>query len=587
MSSTSPSGSSIELVHEGWDHLRSWRPLAAWGSWQRALRRDPGSTAAGQALATLESAADLPMAARVVYRFRRPADPARCAVWDDRLGSSGDAGEQELEAMADAFGRLAAEGPPDPAAWYNRALCLAWLGANREAVGCLDRVAGLEAEPAFDRAVEAWTLAEVLRQGGGAESLSDELRFTCTVAWEPGDTAWLLEMFPEIQRVPTPHVPGALHDPAPDNAVFEWLDRCVTGLVEEDRPARAGDLPTVLASVYLNPPERSLRLSSPRVETLGRVEEILLPRLEDGRRSIRREASPLSLPFLDADVWTVRIPPGVEPVRADQLLREWIEHYYEDEWVHRARQGLDGLSPLMAAQKARRGDPVLRAKLTAVVRFREQLGSRPSALRLYQGYPFDRLRRRLELELANPASVDSEDLTCAGPDELDRLDSAALDDHRLAEAVASAAGLRDDARTGRLAAELIRRRPRECVSIDLAAAVAPLVRQAMSASDFDAALRWIEQARPMGDAKTAATLDVWRAEVLARAGRPDAALRAYRDLIRPDGAGALLALDGAETLIDNSHLDQARPLLDTARDLARSTGRRWIERRAEELLDRL
>lgn len=64
-------------------------------------------------------------------------------------------------------------------------------------------------------------------------------------------------------------------------------------------------------------------------------------------------------------------------------------------------------------------------------------------------------------------------------------------------------------------------------------------------------------------------------------------LVAYRDLIRPDGAGALLALDAAETLIDNGHLDQAKPVLDTARDLARSTGRRWIERRAQDLLDRL
>ena len=35
---------------------------------------------------------------------------------------------------------------------------------------------------------------------------------------------------------------------------------------------------------------------------------------------------------------------------------------------------------------------------TAVVRLREQVGSRPSARALYQGYPFDRLRRRLGLD---------------------------------------------------------------------------------------------------------------------------------------------------------------------------------------------
>ena len=58
----------------------------------------------------------------------------------------------------------------------------------------------------------------------------------------------------------------------------------------------------------------------------------------------------------------------------------------------------------------------------AVVCFREQLGNRPSAVRLYQGYPFDRLRRRLGLEPTDPAATDPADLTCASPWELDWLD---------------------------------------------------------------------------------------------------------------------------------------------------------------------
>ncbi len=477
MSSTSPGGSSMSLVHEGWDHLRAGRPLAAWGSWQRALRLEPDLPAAVKALATLESAADLPAAARAIYRLRQPDDPARRAAWNDRLKARGD-GDQDLDAMADAFGRLAAEGPDDPAAWYNRALCLAWRGANREAVACLDREVELEARPAFDRAVEAWTLAEVLRQGGGAETLADDLHFAFTVEWEPADTPDLLVEFPDLRRVSLPHVPGIEPGPDPDIEVFEWLDRPLPDPAESGRIARAGDLPVTLASVYLNRKTRMLRLSSPRVETLQQVEEMLLPRLEAGRRSIRREAAPLPLPFLDADVWTVRIPPGLEPGRVDELTREWAEHFYEDEWIHRTRQALGGLSPLGAALRSRRDDPVLRARLTAVVDFREQLGARPSALRLYQGYPFDRLRRRLGLDPKDPAATDPEDLSCASPWELDGLDPPSLDDRRLVEAVASAVGLREDSRTASLAAELIRRRPREIASIDLAAAVSALIRRA-------------------------------------------------------------------------------------------------------------
>ena len=91
----------------------------------------------------------------------------------------------------------------------------------------------------------------------------------------------------------------------------------------------------------------------------------------------------------------------------------------------------------------------------------------------------------------------------------------------------------------------------------------------MAKNDPDAALHWIDQACPLADARTAAVLEVWRAEILSRAGRPDAALSAYRGLIGSGdpAAGAVMALDAAETLIDNGHIDQARSLLDTARDL--------------------
>ena len=164
-----------------------------------------------------------------------------------------------------------------------------------------------------------------------------------------------------------------------------------------------------------------------------------------------------------------------------------------------------------------------------------------------------------------------------------------MDDRRLVEAVASAVGLREDSRTASLAAELIRRRPREIASIDLAAAVSALVRRALGAEDFEAALRWIDQARPLGDPRTTRTLDRWRAELLARARRPDEALNAFRALIGPEepAAGAAMAIDAAETLLDHGHLAQAESLLNTARDLAGSAGRPWIERRAQELLDRL
>jgi hypothetical protein len=483
------------------------------------------------------------------------------------------------------FGRLATEGPADPAAWYNRALCLAWSGENLESIAALDRVVEIEAETAFEQAVEAWMVAEILRQGGGAETLADELRFACTIAWKPMETAQLLDEFSEIQRIPTPREPGAAPDEGPEIQVFEWLDRPLA--LFDQLPESAADLPTLLATVYISP--QALRLSSPRLSSIHRIEEILLPRLDDEERSIRREASPLPLAFLDADLWTFRIPPGIELGLADQLRREAVEAYYENEWIHHPRQGLGGLSPLAAALRAGKSDAVARAKLTAVVRMREQLGNRPSARLLFQGYPFDRLRRRLGLEPDQGNTVDLNDMSCAGPQELDRVNPKSLDEARLVEIIASAAGLRDDARTARLAAELLKRQPQTNtrLRLDLPLVVSALVRQAISRNDPNAAMSWLDRARPMGDSETARTLEIWRAELLARTGRPDSAFPVYRNLITPDAKGAALAMDAAETMLDNGHFEQAKTLLNTAVELARRSGRSWTERRAERLRDRL
>lgn len=593
MSPSSPDGSAMALVHEGWDHLRAGRPLAARASWQRARALEDGSAAAAQAIERLEKSGDLPAAARAVYRLRAPSDPGRRAAWDNRLRAAGGGapGDADLAAMADAFGRLAADDPDDAGAWYNRALCLAWLGSNPEAIAALDRVVALEAPSAPDSAVDAWRLAEILRAGGGAEDLADDLRFTCTIPWEPSTTPELLREFPGLNRVPTPQAPGA--EPEPGVAVLEWLDPPMPDADEAtpDRPPMAADLPIVLASVTIQPSSRALRLSSPRVETLRQAEESLLSRLgidpSDGDRGrqaeIRREASPLALPFLDADVWTVRLPAGLEPSLADERRREWVEHYYEDLWIHRPRQGLGGRSPMAAAEAAHRGDAVARAKLAAVVAFREQLGRRPSAQRLYHGYPFDRLRRRLGLGPEEPEAVDPADLSCAPAWELAALDPATLDDHRLRDAVASAVGLLDDAIAAPLGRELLRRKL-PIAGTTLVGAVSPMVRRAMAAGDPAEALDWIARARPLADPPHAEVLDVWRAEILTRTGRGEEAMRVYQSLIGPDAKGAAIALDGAETMLDNRHLDDARRLLHAARYLGLANELPWTVRRAEALL---
>lgn len=577
MASTTEQSASLALIHEGWNHLMSQRPLAAWGTWQRALRLDPGSNAAQQALQTLETAPDLPAAARKVYRFRKPRSESQRQRWDSELGKGMAA---EIDEAAAAFNRLIELDPDDSDAWFNRGLCLAWTGRDHEAVECLSQTARLEADGDPSKAVEAWTLAEILRQGGGAQSLSDDLRFACNFAWNNPDTSLLEGSFPEIRRIPAPRDPTRADDQPPDLVVLEWLDRPFP--VAEAVRGEA-DLPRVLATVYIT--EGTLRLSSPRVETLEEVEEKLRRFLGNQVPPEARVAAPLPLPFLDADVWTARMPEGLDRELANRLAREIVENYYENQWIHRPRQGLDGLTPLATALDARRGDSVARVKLEGVVRVREQLGSRSSAVGMYHGYPFDRLRRRLNLDLIHADSVDPQDRSCAPMTELEALDADELDDVRLVEAFRSAAGFREDLLTSRFAAVLARRKPMELSQLDLADVFAPLVRLATQRGNSSEALSWLDQARLLGPEAARRTFDTWRAEILSRMGRPDEAAEIYQTLIDTAPGAPQMALDAAETLLDNGHQRHARDFLDSACALAQTRQVPWVERLAREHLE--
>ena len=293
MSSASPGGSSTALVHEGWDHLRAGRPLAAWASWQRALRLEDGSPAAAQAMATLESAADLPAAARAVYRLRTPSDAARRAAWDERLrgrrrarcrqrprrargrGPRGDGRRVRPAGGGGARGpgRLVQPGAlPGLAGLQPR-------GGRRP--GTRGRAGGGPGPRPRGRGLDA---GRGPAPGAGAEDLADDLRFACTIDWDPGDTPELLAEFPEIQRVPTPQAPG-VDRRRRSRSSNGWISGC---RAPSHRPATAAGLPIVLASVIVEPASRTLRLSSPRVETLQQAEERLFSAARDRRRAADR-----------------------------------------------------------------------------------------------------------------------------------------------------------------------------------------------------------------------------------------------------------------------------------------------------------
>ena len=196
---------------------------------------------------------------------------------------------------------------------------------------------------------------------------------------------------------------------------------------------------------------------------------------------------------------------------------------------------------------------------------------RTTTAALYQGYPFDRLRRRLGLAPTDPEAIDPLDAASMSGPELDQLDPEGLDDYTLADAYESAAALGDDARTARFAAVLAAREPSSLANLDRRALFATLVRAALAGEDVAGAMATLDRAqgvdRALAGGRDRDTYETWRAEVNVRVGRPDEALRVYRGLIAgsPDPA---IPLDAAETLFDAGFEDEARELAREALDRA-------------------
>ena len=69
--------------------------------------------------------------------------------------------------------------------------------------------------------------------------------------------------------------------------------------------------------------------------------------------------------------------------------------------------------------------------------------------------------------------------------------------------------------------------------------------------------------------KPARAFNTWRTEILSRIGCPDEAAEIYQTLVDSASSAPQVALDAAETLLDNGHHRHARGFLDSACELAK------------------
>jgi hypothetical protein len=404
------------LVHEGWQFLRSERPLAARASWERAVGLDPGSKTASDALARLAAAENLPAAARMRRSLESPRDEGAREAWG-RMFAAVDS--SALDAVAEAFEELVDLDQNDCSAWYNLALCQAWRGLNGSAIEALDHVVGLAAAERFEFAAEAWVLAEVLRPGAVDDGFADDFRDELELEWSRDALGDPMDAMSDAGK----HVHRLGQNPLnPTLVVAAWLDRPIP---EVTGPIDAAEIPLVRAHITFDAESDfetlAVTIHSARPGALALIERELFDAFGNDPSRLRlvyRRTLPLPLALLDVGAFAFQLPDGLDAEGRASLSAQMLGRFYEHDpaWLEYPRQSLafeddDAGSPLgtaarlaaLATGSAERN--ALRAKLEGVIRLREQLAARAPVAR-FSRYRFDRARRRLGLDPHDPRELD-------------------------------------------------------------------------------------------------------------------------------------------------------------------------------------
>jgi tetratricopeptide (TPR) repeat protein len=345
-----------------------------------------------------------------------------------------------LSDSAKAFEALTKQAPQDGPAWFNLAISRAWLGDNKGALEAIDRYLDLESNE--EAAGEAATLAEVLRCGQGLEEESDyKQQALFYPIRNPEPVNALLNDWSRARRMLVMQAP----DEETQAFLALLLELNTASLVTVGAPAAdAGRL-----AGYLAIAGNMMQISSPLKEPFERLRDEVRTRLKVGLGELQERSGPIQ--FHDVVAEALLFPIG-EPDNAEARVREHVQQYYEDRWIHQPRRALSGIAPVDAA-----GSPKLRKQLRGVVNFIEEC----AAGTLASHYDFDRLRRKLGLLKAAPATAGTvpADISALSAAELSSLPVQAMSDEHLEQAYQAAHRLDAQELTVHFARALVSRPP--------------------------------------------------------------------------------------------------------------------------------
>jgi len=494
--------------------LKLNRPLAAHAALKISARLRPSEEVQQGLDAIFGKESRLPAVAKHEYTFlsapKTGAGDADHALAEAATGKLADA--------AKAFDKLTSARPDDGAAWFNLGLARAWLGDNAKAVEAFDRYVSLE--PDEGRAAKAWALAEVLRFGQGMEDQSDIVEHS--VAFEIQDPQRLFDMLQEWQRdrrlagVQVREEEGMI-----SGVVLDQRTGLVTAGTGPSQPAKIGAYLLILGNL--------LMLRGSNSEALDRA-----------RRSLQESAGPSLSPgrphrgpasFGEVLAEALVIPVGVtDQAEAERQVRDNVQRYFEDTWIHRPLKSLSGTAPIDAA-----GQPTLRKKLLGVVQFLQDCAAGPA-----QAYDFDRLRRKLgilggEAPTSPVAAAEtSPPIDSMSAAELSALQLDALTPEQLDEAWRTAQKLDAHELAGRFARAIIARPP-AAGQADLYPTYNYLIQRALLDKNNDAALDLVNAGEKAdcehNEGRRRNDYELRRAQVLSKRGEADSARDVFERLI--------------------------------------------------------
>jgi tetratricopeptide (TPR) repeat protein len=514
---------------------------------------------------------NLPPSAKKEYRFKSlPASssPEKRQAWEAALSS---AATGRLSNAAPAFAQLTQQDSQDAAAWYNLALSHAWMGDNAGAVEALDRYVGLETDDA--QAIEAWTLAEVLRVGQGMEDLADYVEHSITVPLR--DPQGFVKTLGELEKQHLVTAAQVNEEEGVLTAII--LDPPPPALTQElqaRQNARLGAFLLFMGNI--------LRLWSTDKEALERT----FAGLE--KRAGGTLGQPIAVrgPAKFHDIATGAVSFPQNALSQDDIqnrVREGIERYYEEQWLHRPLKALGGVPPVDAV-----GHALLRKKLRGVLQFQEEVMTAA-----HLKYDFDRLRRKLGLldPVALPAAASASAAFDFGVMSVPELAALALESLEYGQVEAAyQAALKLDARelAGKFASALVSRPP-QAEKPDRFPLFNHLINVALAQGDTTAALDHVNAGAKddceHNDGRRRNDYELRRGQLHAKRGEIDQATDVFDRLIERAPSELKYPTTAAEALLSAKQGAKALRYAEAGLIEARKQQNRDAEGHLSELAD--